>query len=305
MTLTSTISDVLWPRPALAGCIRGIIVRDTRGCALDQIQRFTFFPASLFPCVIWMFAGASQMIDGPDQMDRPWTGSRRPRFAFLGTLPRPTISWNAGEIYSIGISFFPYALSAMTGLDLSSFAGRIVPAEEALPQPMLEACRHFFDAIPHEGLERSFSVLQNEIEIMWAGIHPARTKSLRLTADWSRSLVHSATATGSGCSGRQIARRVKSWTGVGQRDLQVFAHMEQLDLKIREAGRKGDLDWAALAAASGFCDQAHMIRRMRLFTGLTPTQLHESESARYDEAFWYYRLRGRIIDQFLARPKGQ
>jgi hypothetical protein len=37
------------------------------------------------------------------------------------------------------MSFYPDALSAMTGLDLSSFTGRVVLAEEALPQPMLES----------------------------------------------------------------------------------------------------------------------------------------------------------------------
>jgi hypothetical protein len=36
--MTSTISEFVLPRPALAGCIVGMLVRDTRGCALDQAQ---------------------------------------------------------------------------------------------------------------------------------------------------------------------------------------------------------------------------------------------------------------------------
>jgi AraC-like DNA-binding protein len=227
-------------------------------------------------------------------MERPWTGARLPSFGYIGVQLGPKFSWNPGEIYCIWIGFYPDALSAMTGIDLISFTGRFVPAEQALPQPMLEVCRNFFDAVSREGVERSFSVLQDKFEIMWAGMRPAGTRSQRSIPGWSRSLVHRATVSGSGRSTRQIARRIKSWTGIDERDLQRFAHIEQLYLKVREAVQKGDVDWAALAAASGFSDQAHMIRRMKQYTGFTPKQLRES--VRYDAAFWVRRLFGRIID---------
>jgi hypothetical protein len=249
--MTSPISEFVRPRPALVGCIGPMVVRDTRGCALDKTQRFNFHPASLFPAVAWTFAGDWHVIDQPDQMERPWTGARCPNFAFTGARLGPKISWNAGDVHAVFVAFYPDALSAMTGLDLSSFIGRTVLAEEALPQPMLEACRNIFDAVPREGVERSFSVLQDKIEIMWAGVRPAGTRS-RSTADWSRSLLHRAAATGSGRSPRQIARRVKSSTGVGERDLQGFSHIEQLSFNLIRASQKGDVDWAALAAASGF-----------------------------------------------------
>jgi AraC-like DNA-binding protein len=299
--MTSPISEFVRPRPAFADCLSPMVVRDTRGCALDQTQRFNFHPASLFPAVAWTFAGDWHVIDQPDQMERPWTGPWCPNFAFTGAQLGPKISWNAGDVYAVFVAFYPDALSAMTGLDLSSFTGRTVLAEEALPQPMLEACRNFFDAVPREGVERSFSVLQDKIETLWAGVRPAGTRS-RSTADWSRSLAHRAAATGSGRSTRQIARRVKSSTGVGERDLQWFRHIRQLGFNLIEASRKDEVDWAALAAASGFADQAHMIRRLKQHTGFTPKEL--VDRARYDEALWIYRLNGRIIDQLLARPMG-
>ena len=73
---------------------------------------------------------------------------------------------------------------------------RVVPAEEALPQQILEVRRNFFDTIPREGVEPSFSVFQDQIEIMWAGMRPAGIKSQRLIPGRSRSLVHRATANG-------------------------------------------------------------------------------------------------------------
>jgi AraC-like DNA-binding protein len=295
MTAT-TISQIVWPRPALAGCVFCTIVRDTRGVALDQAQRFNFFPASPLCSVIWVFAGDWLLIDQSEQMERPWTGARLPGVAFFGAQLGPLVSWNPGETYAITVAFYPDAFAAMTGLDLSPFTGRMAPAEEVLPRSILDPCRDFFDDVRREGVERGFSVLEDKIAILWAGARPAGSRPMRWTKDWSRSLALRASLTGLGRGTRQIARRVKSWTGVSQRDLQGFGHSEQLYAKLHEALQKGDVDWSGLAAASGFADQAHMIRRMRRHTGLTPEQLRQS--AARDEAFWGYRLLG----QYFAKP---
>jgi AraC-like DNA-binding protein len=61
--------------------------------------------------------------------------------------------------------------------------------------------------------------------------------------------------------------------------------------------QKGDIDWAALAAASGFADQGHMIKRLRQHTGFTPEQLRRVTPN--DESLWAYRLLG----QYFSRPK--
>ena len=296
MTATVT-SRIVWPRRALAGCIFCTIVRDTRGVVLDQSQRFNFFPASPLCAVTWTFAGDCHLIDQPGQMDRPWTGPKLPRLAFSGAQLGPLISWNPGATHAIAITFYPDALSAMTGLDLSQFTGRLVPAEQVLPHPILEPCRNFVDAVQREGVDQGLSVLEDSIESMWAGARPAGSRPMKWTTDWSRSLVRRAALTGLGRSTRQIARRVKFWTGVSQRDLQGLGHTEQLYANLHEAIENGDVDWAGLAAASGFADQAHMIRQMRRHTGFTPEQLRQS--AGHDEAFWSYRLLG----QYFTRPK--
>jgi hypothetical protein len=93
MTATTT-SQIVWPRPAVAGCIFCVITRDTRGVALDQTQRFNFFPTSPLCSVTSVFAGDWHLIDQPDQMVRPWTGARLPGLAFAGPQLRPPVSWN-------------------------------------------------------------------------------------------------------------------------------------------------------------------------------------------------------------------
>ena len=302
--MTSPISKFIRPRPALAGCLTGMVVRDTRGCALDQAQRFNFLPIHPCPSVIWRIAGDTHLIDQPDQMTQPWTGAKLPSFYFFGAQHRPTISWNPGEYCYIGIAFVPDMLSAMTGLDLSAFTGRVVAPEQALTPSILEAFRNFFDSVRREPVEKGFSVLEDKIETMWAGARPASTSLPTSTADYITSLVHRAAVTGSGRSTRQIARRVKSWTGVSERDLRGASHVWQFLLfKMLEVARNDDVDWAGLAATLGFSDQAHMIRRIKQYTGFTPKQL--SEGIDSNESFWYYRLMARAGDEYLERFKSQ
>jgi AraC-like DNA-binding protein len=298
MTAT-TISQIVWPRPAVTGCVFCTIVRDTRGAALDQSQRFNFFPASPLCSVAWTFAGDCHLIDQPDQMEHPWTGARLPALAFFGPQLGPLVSWNPGETYAITVAFYPDAFSAMTGIDLSPFKERMGPAEDILPQPILAPCRDLFDVVRREGAEKGLADLEDKIESLWADTRPAGTRPMTWIEDWSRSLVLKATRTDVGRSTRQVARRVKSWTGVSQRDLQGLGHTEQLYARLHEAIQKGDVDWAELAAASGFADQAHMIRQMRRHTGFTPEQLRKSAGS--DEAFWGYRL----LEQYFTKPKGQ
>ena len=298
MTAT-TISRIVWPRPAIAGCVFCMIVRDTRGVALAQAQRFNFFPASPLCSVMWGLAGDWHLIDQPDQMERPWTGTRLPGLAVFGPQLGPLVSWNPGETYAVTIAFYPDAFAALTGIDLSPFRERMVSAEEVLPPPILELCRDFFDVVGREGAERALSVLEDRIESLWADTRPAGIRPMTWVKEWSRSLALRAARTGLGRSTRQVARRIKSWTGVSQRDLLGLGRTERLYAKLHEAIENGDVDWAALAAASGFADQAHMIRQMRRHTGFTPEQLRQS--ARNDEAFWGYRLLG----QYFTKSKDQ
>jgi AraC-like DNA-binding protein len=293
MTAT-TISQILWPRPALADCLFCTILRDTRGVALEQDQRFNFFPASPFCSVTWMFEGDLYGIDHPDQMERPWTGAKVPNPSIASPLPKPSVTWNSGEIFMIVAVFYPDAFSAMTGLDLSQFIVRPI-TEEVLPPSIVEPCRDFFDAVPREGAEKCLAALYDQIEVVWASTRPDGNRPARRLIDWIRSLALRAALNGSGRSTRQIARRIKSWTGLSERDLQGLGHSEQLFAKLHEAMQMGDLDWAELATAAEFADQAHMIRRMRQYTGFTPEQLRQS--AGNDEAFWGYRL----LRQYFAK----
>lgn len=111
-TMTArTTSEIVWPSPALSGCIFCMIVRDTRGVVLDRSQRFNFFPASPLCCVSLIFAGDLHLISRPDEMEHPWTAELLPRFMFSGAQLGPLVSWNSGETYAITVGFYPDAFA--------------------------------------------------------------------------------------------------------------------------------------------------------------------------------------------------
>ena len=296
MTATTT-SKIVWPTPALAGCIFCMIVRDTRGVVLDQSQRFNYFPASPLCCVTWVLAGDLHLITRQEEMEHPSTAVRLPDFIFSGAQPGPLVSWNPGETYLTTIAFYPDLFAAMTGLDLSAFMGRLVAAQDVLPEVMLDPCREFLDCAQRDGLEKAYARLESKIDAAWSSVRATGNQPMRWLEDWTSSLVLRAAFSGPGRSTRQIARRVKSWTGLNARDLHGLGQSEKLYANIHAAIEKGHIDWAELAAQSGFADQGHMIRRMRQHTGFTPEQLRRVTLA--DELLWGYRLLG----QYFSKPK--
>ena len=65
MDETRLEAPVFSPRPALAGCIFGAFVRDTRDHPLGPAQRFNHFAATPYRGVTWFFEGKAHMLDWP------------------------------------------------------------------------------------------------------------------------------------------------------------------------------------------------------------------------------------------------
>jgi len=249
-----------------------------------------------------MATGDLHLITHDEQMEQPWLAAKLPRLTFSGAQLGPLVSWNPGDVHAMTIAFYPDAFSAMTGLELSEFTGRMVPAEKVLPLSILDPCLDFFaragagNENEDGDVEQSFALLEDDIEVLWTSERAEGFGPTRWLRDWTRSLMAKAALSAPGRSARQIARRVRASTGVTERDLRGLSQSEELYANINKALEKGDLNWARLAATSGFSDQAHMIRRMRRHTGFTPEQLRRGAAS--DEAFWGYRLLG----EYFSKP---
>lgn len=72
-----------------------------------------------------------------------------------------------------------------------------------------------------------------------------------------------------GWSHKHLASRVRDAIGVGPRSFRRLLRFQTLTGLIETAAWRPD--WAALAFDAGYCDQSHMIREFREFSGLTPS----------------------------------
>jgi AraC-like DNA-binding protein len=70
-----------------------------------------------------------------------------------------------------------------------------------------------------------------------------------------------------GLSARQLQRRFLQDVGVTPK---FYARLHRFEAAIKQQTKYPDMTWAALAAACGFADEAHLSREARALTGLTP-----------------------------------
>jgi AraC-like DNA-binding protein len=78
-----------------------------------------------------------------------------------------------------------------------------------------------------------------------------------------------------GWSRKHLASRIQDAIGIGPRCFRRLLRFQNLTRLI--AGETGPPDWAGLAYDAGYCDQSHMIREFREFSGLTP-QIYRARS---------------------------
>ena len=97
-----------------------------------------------------------------------------------------------------------------------------------------------------------------------------------------------AAQTSVGSSLRQLERRVKLWAGQPMRELQGISRLERAFFDAVAADDAGRLNWASVAADSGYADQSHLTRTTRRLTGFSPAELHRR--IHEQESFWAYRL---------------
>ncbi|MCK2218351.1 helix-turn-helix domain-containing protein [Actinomadura sp. ATCC 31491] len=81
-----------------------------------------------------------------------------------------------------------------------------------------------------------------------------------------------------GCSRRHLSGVVRAELGVTPKEYQRLLRFEAARGALAAAGRAGAADLAAVAAASGFADQAHFTREWRVMAGCTPTEWLRAET---------------------------
>ena len=286
LAIQRPISQVLWPRSSLAGCILGTFVRDTRGCELTPAERMNFFSASPYCSVSWFIEGQAHIVDWSPAEKKPTSTTALPKLLFTGPQRRPIASWNPAPVYALITIFHADAIAALAGIDISTMLDRICSADDALGGELILACDALWrDGDPADRVRR----FEDRLDPLWQLARPAGHIATHMLQDWTRTLAVRAATSGTGRSLRQVERRIRSWTGQSLRRLGQGVLTERTH-EISVLNRGKGLELARLAAEAGFADQSHMTRHIKRETGFTPDQLHARIET--DEAFWCYRLMG-------------
>ena len=278
----------LWlPHASLSHCVRAVVVRSTLGIGRDwpEAWQYNYFPATPLCSFGWFIAGHSELIDAgcPAAPDSP--AQRMPRAYFSGPFTRPTVSRNTPEGHGVMLLLLPDAVHALTGLNPGEWIDRFESLPAALG-PQWQALSDAVLAAPDDATR--VRLIGDFLSPRWQDAR-ARTGAptvMRLH-DWARALAMRAAVSGVGRSLRQAERRVKGWTGLPMRELRGMGRAEQAFFRTVTDG-EGAVNWADIAADTGYADQSHLSRETRRITGFPPGELRRRIVE--DESFWVYRI---------------
>lgn len=269
------------PSPAMAGSIHMAVERDTRGLQLSDEQRYSFFPASPFPLIAWVLEGELRIVEGSLDSQELRLSASLPRLGLIGAFRKPAASWTPGAVHAIWVSFYPEALSRLWGIRVEDYIDTIVPLKELVPDMARDTLARI--GISDEPL---FQQIESALQPMWQGSQAMDISAPDLRG-WIASLSLRTTFHNAGVRGRQMQRRIKAYAGQSQRELQIFARVEEAFARSR-IGYGETRSLTAVASDAGYSDQSHMGREIKRITGLSPKRF--GERMRTDEAFWIYRL---------------
>ncbi|MFG6467709.1 AraC family transcriptional regulator [Roseateles sp. BYS87W] len=278
------VATHLWLPPlALAGCVRGVMLRDTRGRALDAVQRENFFPATPLVSLFWWIEGQSDWLERPGFSVPPPDRVHAP-VMFGGPFTLPTHTRNPGEMAAFKLLMLPDAFTALTGVSLDAWVNRVVDAYRVLPPEWLDWTAHMAAAPDDaERLQRLEAFLVPRWQAL-GGQRPGHRY-----AAWTEALAVRAATSAAGRSLRQLERRIKAWAGLPMRELRAVSRAESAFYAVAAAEQgAGPVNWADIAADNDYADQSHLCRETRRLTGFSPEDLRRRIQT--EEAFWAYRL---------------
>ena len=175
---------------------------------------------------------------------------------------RPT-----GAVDLIGVRFRPEALSGWLGVGGSDLLDRAYDLAD-VPAPLDRSLHEqLFDAA---GQDRRIAVLHRHLASAASRLRPdirlGAAVDLAMADDRARP---DAVAQAVGMSHRQLSRLLRERLGFGAKPLVRLGRFQRV---LRALDRPGRHSVAAVAARSGYFDQAHLTRDFRLFAGIPPAR---------------------------------
>jgi AraC-like DNA-binding protein len=219
--------------------------------------------------------------DAPLELSRLPDGSARPTTfdALLGGLhTSPAVIRHDGSQHGIQLQITPAGARGLFGLPAGDVARLVVPLDAVWGRLADELLDRLAGAA---GWDERFAVLDHvllralaaRIEVPSGGRRETTAAWDRLTASAGRVAV-AALASEVGWSRRHLTERFAAEYGVGPKEMARVLRFERARRLLVRADRPA---LAAVAAACGYADQAHMVREWNALAGSSPTSWLRSE----------------------------
>ena len=260
------------PPPGLADCLSSALVTSLPGGPY-------ILPAALHPVLLVILQGGIVVRRGAGERPLPGLvlcgGTRGVREARAEPGTR-----------IITVPLQPVAVRGLFGLPGGALMEEAVDPAELLDAAGRGALARFVEALP------SVAAVRDEVRRLWDLLAALRRGGGRSSDLWVPlpllAFPADLLAERFGLGPRQFERRFRESYGQPLR-----GYRQQLRCSRMLASLRVTVDpaegWAAIAAAAGYVDQAHLCRDVRRFTGHTPTGL-QAGVAGDDPAFWPYRV---------------
>ncbi|WP_025680769.1 helix-turn-helix domain-containing protein [Paenibacillus massiliensis] len=210
-----------------------------------------------------------------EELDMSYCGNYTKPFAFHEEPATEVDTRSRGAGYTFGVRFFPGGARVFHGISLDEFTDQRIPLEQCWPRSATEL-RELGERMLETTSFRERARLMDTYLNSW--ISSTLLHGHMAEGDLMKNVLHRIfTSRGQTSiqelaaletvSERQLHRYCKPWIGISPKRFSEVVRCQQVLASIQQGHIQ---DWAELAVAHGFFDQAHLIRHFRAWYGATP-----------------------------------
>ena len=191
----------------------------------------------------------------------------------IGPHDGPVVNEPTGETYAMGIVTTPVGCETVFGVRPGSIRGRVVDLFDSWPRARALRRSLLDSGDPDEMLGLVLAAIEPEPV---RGVERCAQAVALFEDDPRRSIQDIASSLGR--SHAHLDREFSRVVGLSPRRLARLLRVRRL---LGAIDISAPIDWAELAHAHGWFDQAHLIRDFKRHTGVTPTQYVRAQRAVY------------------------
>jgi len=198
-------------------------------------------------------------------------GGWRPLPSFVAGLhERFSLVGSTGSAHCVQVDLTPLGATAVLGLPVGALANRVVDLDDLPGRPLADLVPRLHDS---PSWEARFALLDAVLAARIAAAPPAPPRvaaAWRLLEAEAGAVPIGRLARQLGCTRQHLSLVVRDALGLPPKRVARLMRFERAVTQLQQGAIHGMAD---LAAACGYCDQAHLDRDMQGFAGASPTAL--------------------------------